>query len=216
MNFVWIVTLCATSDVFLYHARKAGGTSLRHWLKQANIEHTVMEGYNLDRVKNETWITSIRDPVERLWSSFKYEGRWELKKHLFNNSGVPFNKWHEKTSSLICRRKTWQCSRNCFTRWFSGCVAGKIENAWEAAVANLKKFDIIINTSKLKHKTYHEKVMACLNTTTPIKHKLPWMGRQAAIANKRWPLIRPDLTAIAKENALDYTLLAPYWDKDPC
>jgi hypothetical protein len=214
---MWVVVLYALSDVFLFHTRKAGGTSLRAWLKAERIDFSVAEGYNLRRKKGkEVWVTSIRDPVNRLWSSFTYEGRWVLRNNNFTGGGVPFEDWLARTSTPVCSAKTWQCSENCFTRWYSGCTSGKIDDSFEAAVRGLAQFDVVVNVDRLGDNRYHDKVMRCLNATTRLPRVLPWMGRASKRANEAWPAKRVGRGRLAKLNALDYALLAPYWYRDPC
>ena len=178
----------------------------------------VTEGYNLNRTKSELWVTSIRDPVDRLWSSFKYEGRWQLARHAGQSQyEQSFLTWHAKTNSSYCTFKTWQCSANCFTKWFSGCTSGLTQTHFANAVKNLAQFDVVINVHLLKNLNYMVAVQKCLNLTFPLTHSLPrWMGRQAAEANLKHPLAYPERRPLVNANALDYKLLKPYWSRHPC
>lgn len=211
----WVLWASVCGQMFLFHSRKAGGTSLRNALPFA----TVQEGYNLDRRKmaGEVWVTSIRDPVDRLWSSFKYEGRWQGTRFAGQaNKEITFTEWQAQTNTTTCSRKTWQCSANCFTRWFSGCTSGKIEAAFDAAVSTLAQFDVVVNVHRMRDPNYNALVQACLNLTRPVANIEPWLGKRAKHANNQFPADHPPLRGLVAENSLDYALLQPYWYKPPC
>jgi len=211
----FLVAACVCGQTFLFHSRKAGGTTLRAALPNAVVE----EGYNIQRKKQpgELWVTSIRDPVDRLWSSFRYEGRWKGTRFSgWAEKEISFNEWHARTNSTTCSRKTWQCSANCFTRWFSGCTSGPTHNAFPAAALTLSEFDVVVNMHRLQDATYAKLVQECLNLTRPIRRVSPWLAQLAIEANKKYPISTPARLPLVAENALDYALLQPYWEKPPC
>jgi hypothetical protein len=207
-------------SIYLYHARKAGGTSLRSWLK--NIPNvTVQEGQNLVREKdgaNEIWITSIRDPIHRIISSYKYEGRWNHKSKNYTPPGVTFDKWVETTQTHVCKSKTWSCSENCFTRWFSGCSEGLITDSLVSAAKGLAKFDVIVDVGQLHVSTYVEALEKCIGHEGFFK-KLPY---NAHLSNRANELHHAQLGSEATranleiKNQADRLLLAPYIGQPPC
>ena len=212
------LVLVQSLHIFHFHTRKAGGTTLRRWLNQIGTTRSV-EGYNFDPQtvkKGAIMVTSIRNPVDRLWSSYKYEGRWDLRAPNFTDHGTSFASWLEKTSSNICGRFTWQCSENCYTRWFSGCTSGSIHNYFAVARQNLELFDVVINVHQLHNENYVDTLMRCLNTTIRPTHKLPWMGIESMKANKNDPVYLSDRVSLDYLNALDHALLIPFWNRPPC
>ena len=193
---------------------------MRAWL-QHSPGFSVTEGSNLDRVKNsssEVWVTTIRDPIQRLWSSFKYEGRWTLRTQNYTRPAQSFEAWLNRTMSHTCTRKTWQCAENCFTRWFSGCSSGPVENAYAAAVAGLAQFDVVVDVAQLRSPKYVARLEECLGRRN-YKRRMPYHAEHAAAGNELYPAtpitpIQMDLLNAA--NSVDYALLAPYTGKPPC
>ena len=69
--------------IYFAHMRKAGGTTLHHYLTRVadelGLTLDVGEGeiFEVPGTRNDTlYVTHIRDPVKRLISNFEYEGRW--------------------------------------------------------------------------------------------------------------------------------------------
>lgn len=75
-----------TQAIFLYHMRKAGGTSLRRYCEKLSsaksLDYRAVEGRSLDYKKffqpdqKTVHITSLREPLARLKSMYRFEGRW--------------------------------------------------------------------------------------------------------------------------------------------
>jgi hypothetical protein len=90
-------------------------------------------------------------------------------------------------------RLVWQCSSNCFVKWFSGCVREPTYDDVHKAVANLQHFHII-----------------CLNTTVlKLPKRLPsWFGKEAARAKKAYPFCMSDREheRLVELNQLDLVL----------
>jgi hypothetical protein len=120
-----------SKKVCLYHFRKAGGTSLRRYVnelaKSKGAESQVVEGYSIDfgnyfhNSHEELHITSLRDPINRIKSSYLFEGRWpQTEKIRLTKDAKPFCDW---VNDIKNREKTnflWQCVTNYYIKSLIG------------------------------------------------------------------------------------------------
>ena len=72
----------STNGIYWFHIRKSGGTTVGNWLrkvaKSKNMSFSRTEGDVLNKTKeSDVWVTTIRDPVDRIWSQYLYDGKWE-------------------------------------------------------------------------------------------------------------------------------------------
>lgn len=79
------------ATIYFLHARKAAGTTVGMWL-DAVTKHSIQfqggtrekaistEGPNLYRHKgrDEIWVTTVREPLDRIRSQYAYEERWRV------------------------------------------------------------------------------------------------------------------------------------------
>lgn len=120
--------------VFL-HMRKAGGTSVRNYLRNVAARHKVplkiMEGWTLVEkpgdVPNTLYVTHMREPVSRAISHYKYEIRWDCPKQHRVSGFVPTLENQQMNLTQFAlkdwragSRKYWTCSSECYTRWSTG------------------------------------------------------------------------------------------------
>jgi len=205
---------------FLFHSRKAGGTSLHSWLRKMGLQVKMAEGQAPPPGKysrpDTLMVTSLRDPVERAISSYNYEGRWRgagrvpFKERTLSNS-VTLRHWMDFTEKWLQRRncmEVWWCAQNCFTRWFSGRCKVTEEDAC-TAMRHIMSFDIVITTDEMKNETIVKHLMECMNTTTPIRFVPAWLETIQAKSLRRFPynLSAATLRLARERNDLDFRLI---------
>jgi len=208
----------STNGIYWFHIRKSGGTTVGNWLrkvaKSKNMSFSRTEGDVLNKTKeSDVWVTTIRDPVDRIWSQYLYDGKWESP----NWDRPPkynFSQFLHKNDATHCPDRRWVCSQNCFVFWFGGCHHGHIIAPF--AAKNLGLFDVVINIHRMNDPEYVKSVQKCLNTTIPVTRRHSWGNDYAIKATKVYPEKRPTLDKLWYANILDYVLLAPYWHIMPC
>ena len=126
--------------IFFGHMRKAGGSTLRAYFtnvtQKYDLEFEFSEGTRIEepgKRMDTIYITHVRDPVSRIISHYKYEGRWPCDQLVFNKSqfvptmdnSMRFERWiasadHNGTcSSSRLRQIGWKCTSNCYIRWIN-------------------------------------------------------------------------------------------------
>jgi len=151
--------------VYFYHMRKCGGTSIRKTLekicKEKELEFAVTEGYPLGRaaeffpplyqefknsiLDNEekfnqfTWITNLRDPVERVFSLYlqntrnKNRKEYSVKQFMLERA-YPLSKYS---------KKFWDITSNYYIRALMNIIGEVTINDFENAKKMLLRFDLI-------------------------------------------------------------------------
>ena len=76
------------------------------------------------------YVTTIREPISRTLSHFKYEHRWDCKQQLHNASFVPSpsNVLMNVTTFITAnyqppnnvKKMYWDCAANCISKWITG------------------------------------------------------------------------------------------------
>lgn len=158
-------TLSKLGGIFLYHMRKAAGTTIRDMLTDASIKWGVpfyeSEGPTLNRLfleENLLLVTSLRNPIERIFSLYWYE-------HVSWYDGVlhethkckTLNAWIEgwrdgskwKTDFMLQNPGSVYVEvENYYVKALSGWVgpAPVGEKDFEAAISALKRFDVVFVT----------------------------------------------------------------------
>ena len=155
--------------------------------------------------RNDTlYITSIRDPVSRILSSYKFEGRWNCKQLVRNKEYIPSrenersleddiqlidSKW--KNNNGCTDRKIWRCTTNCYLLWWGkdfGCLVNETES-YQTALERLTKYDIIIVTERLKDPNYVQGLHSLFGMNKPslTESRKSFCGPQS----KRWNTLYP-------------------------
>ncbi len=153
--------------VFLLHMRKAGGTSLRRWLRSVHrergLEVAVSEGRPLDLGllsspgHRTLAVTSLRDPIDRLRSLYLHEGRWvQMDREQRPEAAVPFETFLERHRSPKGRSvTTWKLTSNYYVRTLTGVgTAFDLDEPitsrhLDVAKKTLAAFDIVLLTRSL-------------------------------------------------------------------
>ncbi|KAG7370362.1 sulfotransferase family protein [Nitzschia inconspicua] len=163
------------SRIYLSHTRKAGGTTLRFFLQQIakkmEWEYVVVEGDRSEYPnRNDTlYVVNIRNPVDRIISDYKYEGRWDCQDLVGNASFTPSYEnqftlevdmdriYHPPAGYHPCREnRMWRCVEECYTRWYGeelNCISNVTKN-YQPALERLLRYDIIVISEKLKDPFY--------------------------------------------------------------
>lgn len=115
----------------MLHLRKAGGTSLRRLLqthcRRTGIEFEALEGRSTDRDElarahaSSSLVTCLRDPIERIKSSYRFEGRWKQAADVRSpQDAVSFRDWIDRTLATEPSPRLWTCVDNYYVKSLTG------------------------------------------------------------------------------------------------
>jgi hypothetical protein len=210
--------------IFLYHSRKAGGSTLRRLLQQVAQKHNVSfitkEGVVLeeeDMHQNQTlFVTSLRDPIDRIISSYWFEGRWPMKFPEENKTlatALSFDEWFD-----VCQNKTkkwqWFSVSNSYVKWF-GTTGTTDDNDIvydiDTAKQRLSKFHMVLRTEKMSDVKYWDRVTWILDaedimTKTNQRHANKGKLRPDNATSMDF-ISTEDMKRLANVNQLDYKLM---------
>ena len=89
------------------------------------------------------YVTTIREPISRTISHYKYEHRWDCKEQLHNESFVPSasNVMMNFTTFITAnyqppnkkKKMYWDCAANCISKWITGYHPYQIERIHKEA-----------------------------------------------------------------------------------
>jgi hypothetical protein len=184
-------SLSSPTGVFLYHVRKAGGTSLRNYcdsLAQAQgLAIEVREGHSLGYPEAFVFhplkihLTSLREPMARLKSSYQFEGRWpQEEKTRSPDRAKPFSIWaHEHAEpEPDAPWFLWQCTSNYYVKAFSGFprlgLGPMTQLHFDEARRNLEQFEIVLITEWLNDPVTHRYLFEQLNFSMAVPYSLPY------------------------------------------
>ena len=180
--------------IFVYHMRKAGGTSLRRYCKKLSsaksLDYHVVEGYSLDYEqffrpdKKTLHITSLREPLARIKSLYCFEGRWSQKeKDRSAANAKPFAVWIRETSQRHGSKPNflWTCPTNYYVKALIGYPRSGKDSIGQAefdlAKRRLESFEIVLITEwlnkpetarYLQHELKYDAVIPHVRITSPI------------------------------------------------
>lgn len=175
--------------VYFFHLRKAGGTSLRNYLgayaSEKQIPLEVDEGYSLNHAQRfnsmprTLHITSLRHPIERIKSSYRFEGRWKQTEANFRpETELAFAKWVAETRCNHRERRLWTCSENYYVKSLIGYPQAGANGLGRAELAlakrRLREFEIVLITEQFSN----------LKTNRYLQHRL---GFAQQVPHKRFP-----------------------------
>lgn len=212
--------------VFL-HMRKAGGSSLRNFLKEVAQKKKIpiycMEGYKVPEKpgdENKTlYVTHLREPISRVISHFKYERRWKCDQlrqlrtdglvPMENHTLMGLKEFTEKR--WYPRNKLWTCSKECYARWSTGWYHHSriYEEDMEAKAGKvLGGYHLIVISEWLKDPEYARSLEALFGMGGIDRKKSPTCGEATAWANKMVPynVTQEEYDIMAEKNYVDIRL----------
>ena len=171
--------------IYFAHTRKAGGSFLKRLLQHvAKRFHWTFDSREAMAVespkRNDTlYVTNLRHPVERSISHYKFEGRWNCPRLIYDKNYVPtmedsktLQEFIDNPNSILPHRTLrfdpclgrskdneailWKCAQNCYLRWFGldfNCLRN-VTNNYETALQNLLQFHLIVTTERLRDPQY--------------------------------------------------------------
>mmetsp|Transcript_13910 Transcript_13910/g.30325 ORF Transcript_13910/g.30325 Transcript_13910/m.30325 type:complete len:746 (+) Transcript_13910:15-2252(+) len=178
--------------LYFYHARKAGGTNLKRYFEKVAVHHGLKFASTEYEMAEDPgsyddatfYVTHLREPVSRSISHFKYEGRWDCKELMNNDSFIPtednalkletWNQTHGHQPSWCKLRPNGEpffhmlkCAVNCYSQWFgdAGIACPRIGvrpvrkevsmiQQYHVAKTKLLRYNFIVFTEMLQHPTY--------------------------------------------------------------
>ncbi|KAL3791687.1 hypothetical protein HJC23_003944 [Cyclotella cryptica] len=204
--------------LYFYHARKAGGTSMKYYFEKV-AKHHGLEFVSAEYLGSELpgshddstfYVTHLRDPVARSLSHFKYEGRWDCKQltenfTLYNASEDNANKletWNGTAGhhgyapcTTTSRGTTFhlvKCAVNCYTQWFSSlsCPVWDIPISTQVEKARevLLRFNLIVILEKLKDHNYVAAIESFTGVPGLTVKRSAWCELESHEVNKKVPL----------------------------
>lgn len=224
--------------IYFAHTRKAAGTALQRFLervaKQYGWKFDYVEGRPVEEPsRNDTlYVTSLREPVARALSHYKYEIRWPCSKvvspgqypdfiPLPNNSRTLedfIERESGKLSQKECWRKPskrilWRCARNCYLRWYGAnfnCLKDP-ERSYETALQKLLKYNLIVVTERMGDPTYMAGLMRMfgnVNTTILSQTRKMYCFDESRHWNAKYPASYDEdtLSNLTRLNTLDSRL----------
>jgi len=146
--------------------RKAGGTSLRHLLnahcRSIPTELEVIEGWSLSEnyltlIKNDFSMICLRNPIDRIKSSYKFEGRWDQHAEIRDQqTAKPFKQWVRAGHSNSRPPYLWICVENYYIKSLIGYPNLGAQGIGEAelnkAMSVLELFNMVLICEELSSK----------------------------------------------------------------
>ncbi len=188
-------SLASCDRVFFLHMRKAAGTSMRALLesigKRRGIEIDTQEGGILHQPRmggaRTFRITCLRDPLERVFSLYNFQGRWpRADQDKDPEQATPFAEW----LNTIPTPRTWRLwdeSADYYAKTLSGGPLdqrGIAVNERRLALARavLERFDLVLILERLGDPAYDAWWSRRLGLPHP--KRLPWHRKTRRKQNK--------------------------------
>lgn len=175
--------LVRSNSVFFLHLRKCGGTSLRRVVttlaSSVDKELEIVEGWTLDErhpLPNDAYrITSLRHPIERIKSSYRFEGRWPQQAPERNTAtALPFGEWVDRILARPPSSRVWECVDNYFVKSLIGYPVAGCSTVDEHDLATAKsvlgRFELILLMSQLSTPTTDRLLSQRFGRATTVPH----------------------------------------------
>jgi hypothetical protein len=208
-------------SIFFYHMRKAGGTSLRRLLANHCLtvprELEVIEGWSLNGENHEAFLKSyfsiicLRNPIDRIKSSYKYEGRWKQQAEIRDHqTAKPFKQWVSEVSALNPRSYLWECVENYYIKALIGYpkLGSKTigETELKIAMEVLNSFNMVLICEKLSSDETSTLLKSELDVTLPISN-IVFPTKAPSPKESDHEIFNPDtIKHLSEANELDFRL----------
>ena len=202
--------------------RKAGGTSLRRylgdWAAHTGRSVDVVEGWTLGFTtpfpfETETiHLTSLREPIARLKSAYRFEGRWpQAATTRAPESAKPFAAWARETAASDPGRQgwLWQCSSNYYVKSLTGWPRGGVDVDQERtneAKRILERFEIVLITEELGSTATQEYLKRRLEFDRALTRSRPGTTTDSPVESDRDLFDEPTMSWLRDLNRWDIEL----------
>jgi len=204
-------------EIVLLHMRKAGGTTLRHYLSRVarrfRIEFKAYEGNPTPDILTEEsqdnvtrlYVTHLRHPVTRVVSHYLYENRWNctnLPETITEPYDFSSNYTKKSLSEYLDTPGTprsnflWGCNHDCYARWSTGVFTDEQlaseKDLLGRARKTLSAYNLIIVTDWLKNPDYIKSIETLFGGVKGMHASVPmYCGAKVQHANDLFPLEVP-------------------------
>jgi len=197
------------NKIYYQHSRKAAGTTLAFWLACVAKYHNMtfetdedwsFQRYRLDKEPNTFFVTSLREPISRILSSYKYEGRWKITdRERTTATAKSFMDWMRETEershdNAFCKapacdgekEECFRCNLHaCNSNYYSKLFGSKSEskrpwiltddNVREAKI-NMLRFNKVVEVEKLPQPSYLQQLQELFNAEIEITRTKSWFA----------------------------------------
>ena len=206
--------------LYLHHFRRAGGTSLRSYCEQLAEEkgwqYDVIEGYTLDFERQfesappTLHITCLRDPIARIKSSYRFEGRWgQQDRDPRPETEKSFADWAEERRCNDGQPFLWMCTENYYVKSLIGYPTigadGIGREELDLAKQRLRKFELVLITDRLSDPETADYLRQRLDFDVPVPHRR-YREHERPAATDSELFDAPTLTWLGEANQLDIEL----------
>ena len=214
--------------IFFLHMRKAGGTSLRSYLRHLSrkvgldylaIEADTPQEFPSPEMLNSTlYVTHLREPVARAISHYKYDQRWNcniLQNKTFDGNYSAAKLDWSLDDFILKSRETkllFNCGINCFARWSTGLFNDQFKESRqleELARNVLWSYDLIIVEEKLKDPHYVKQIERLFGGVSGADRRSDaYCSAASRTVNKLFPLVveNASVDLIREHNQIDLAL----------
>eukprot|EP00977_Amphora_coffeiformis_P006911 scaffold1508_cov178-Amphora_coffeaeformis.AAC.19 len=173
------------------------------------------------------YVTNLREPIARIVSQYKYEGRWPCgqltrnkthfipsyyNEHLLEEFVSAYSVSEGEECKAKRRKKLWKCSDKCYLRWFGkdfDCLKNE-PRSFPTAVEQLMSYNLIDVQEWMRNESYARDLSRMSNMPPKIllTPTSMYRGQQSAYWNQQLPpILRNDtLREMQNQNVLDTRL----------
>ena len=180
-------------------------------------------------------ITSLRPPVDRILSSYIFEGRWKQMTHNRTTAAaLPLQSWMDRVldeqshleSGVIKgpvhgkpkwmheahMKPNWMhvCVSNCYCAWFGGLPSAPCDDKrWSQALATLRNFSFVVDATKFTSSL--EEVNEALGVAVDVEHANAVGGWRSG--HEAFNLTAADVARLVQLNAKDDLLIETFFNQ---